>query len=124
MSGAKINDNDLVCNILLSLPKLYETITTVIENTPNLTYSDVKSKLLSEYEKRRLNNQPLDGKLNGDVSTNNSTAFYIQTKNLRRLVFNVERKDIKIGSARKNQIINQEAVYKKEVYTKKRKKLI
>lgn len=54
-SGAKISDEDLICNILLSLPKSYETIVTVIENTPNMTFEMVKTKLIAEYEKRKLN---------------------------------------------------------------------
>lgn len=67
-AGEEIKDQDLICNLLLSLPKSYETMVTVIENIPNVTYGDVKSKLLGEYEKR---------KLSGDVSgvQQSSTAF-------------------------------------------------
>lgn len=53
----EVSDQDLICNILLSLPKSYETLVTVIENMPGLTFEIVKKKLISEYEKRKLMGQ-------------------------------------------------------------------
>lgn len=37
---AQVNDSDLICNILLSLPKIYETISRVIKNTSNITFME------------------------------------------------------------------------------------
>lgn len=52
--GNEMSNEDLVCNILLGLPKLYETVVTVIENIPDITFDIVKKKLLGEHEKRKL----------------------------------------------------------------------
>lgn len=54
LKSAKVDmkDDDMICTLLLSLPKSYETIATVIENVPGVTYEEVKVKLLAESEKR------------------------------------------------------------------------
>lgn len=55
-ADVKLEDQDLICNLLLSLPPSYETFVTVIENLSDVTYETVKSKLLAEDEKRRMGN--------------------------------------------------------------------
>lgn len=52
-----MNDQDLVCSILLVLPKSYERIVTYLENIPNIDFNLTKRKLLSEYEKRKVTSQ-------------------------------------------------------------------
>lgn len=68
-AGTKMEDQDIICNLLLSLPKSYETIVTVIENmSPDtLKYEDVKKKLFAEMEKRNINK--------GSVEHYKGTAF-------------------------------------------------
>lgn len=56
-SGSETSDQDLICNLLLSLPKSYETVVTVIENIQDVTIEIVKKKLFAEYEKRKLSIQ-------------------------------------------------------------------
>ncbi|XP_056647144.1 uncharacterized protein LOC130451850 [Diorhabda sublineata] len=55
-TGVKTDEQDIVCNLLMALPKSYETVVTIIENMPKelLTYKNVKKKLLAEYEKRKI----------------------------------------------------------------------
>lgn len=55
-ADVKLEDQNLICNLLLSLPPSYETFVTVIENLSDVTYKTVKSKLLAEDEKRRMGN--------------------------------------------------------------------
>lgn len=50
----------MVCTLLLSLPSSYETVAAVIENIPDVKYEVVKSKLISEYEKRKINGSNMD----------------------------------------------------------------
>ena len=56
-TGVVIDQQDIICNLLLTLPKSFETVVTVIENMPSdkLEYEDVKKKLLAEEEKKYLN---------------------------------------------------------------------
>lgn len=55
-AGAKLEEQDIVCNLLISLPKSYETVVTVIENldSADQKYEIVKQKLLAEAEKKTL----------------------------------------------------------------------
>lgn len=49
-------DEDIICNLLMTLPRSYEMVVTVIENmlSNQLNYDAIKTKLLSEYEKRKV----------------------------------------------------------------------
>lgn len=73
-AGGKIEDDEIICVVLNSLPENYQTIVTVIENaTPALTLEQVKNKLRAEFEK-------LKGQ-NVDSSTTHSNAFACWTCN-------------------------------------------
>lgn len=72
-AGSKIAEEDLVCNILLSLPKSYEAVVTVLENIPNITFEMVKKKILAEYEKRKLSEEP-----RGSANTERLYALSLQ----------------------------------------------
>lgn len=54
-AGAELRDEDAICNLLMSLPKSYETIIAVLEGTPGLTLDIVKNRLRAEEEKKKLN---------------------------------------------------------------------
>lgn len=53
-SGTEMDEEDLTCNLLLGLPKSYQTVVTVIENLPKVTLEEVKVKLRGVYEKKKL----------------------------------------------------------------------
>uniref|UniRef100_A0A1Y1MQF0 Endonuclease n=2 Tax=Photinus pyralis TaxID=7054 RepID=A0A1Y1MQF0_PHOPY len=76
LKASKVNmdEKDVICNLLLALPKSYETVVTVIENMEpgSLTYEDVKKRLLSEEEKRQLSKKNI-----GPVT--DQTAFSANT---------------------------------------------
>lgn len=57
--GAKMEDLDIVCNLLLTLPRSYDTIVTALETMKPeaLTLEFVKSRLLDEYTKRNSGNE-------------------------------------------------------------------
>lgn len=52
--GAKMEDMDVICHLLLSLPKSYDNLVTALEtmNPKELTLEFVKSRLLDENGKR------------------------------------------------------------------------
>lgn len=52
--GAKMEDMDVICQLLLSLPKSYDNLVTALEtmNPKELTLEFVKSRLLDENGKR------------------------------------------------------------------------
>ncbi|CAH1112192.1 unnamed protein product [Psylliodes chrysocephalus] len=58
-TGVEIQESDVICNMLLTLPKSYETVATIIENKPadTLNNEEVKNKLLAEEEKRKHNSR-------------------------------------------------------------------
>lgn len=57
-TGCKIDEDDKVCHLLLTMPKKYETVITVLETTTtDLTLDLVKSKLLDVELKLRNNSQ-------------------------------------------------------------------
>lgn len=56
-ADSELKDEDLTCTLLLSLPPSYDTMVTVIENLPDLTFEMVKTKLLAEYEKRTVSTE-------------------------------------------------------------------
>lgn len=76
-TGSKVDEQDAVCNLLLTLPKSYETIVTVIENMPQdkISYEVVKSKLRAEAEKRNA----MNNKCREDTSNGNQIAFTLET---------------------------------------------
>lgn len=53
-SGAEIKEEDTICTLLLALPKSYETVMTVLENSPveNINLDFIKAKLRMEAEKK------------------------------------------------------------------------
>lgn len=76
-TGVNITEDEKICNLLMALPKSYETIVTVIENLPasELKYENIKKKLMSENEKRCLNKAP-----NIDTPSTSQTAFMANEK--------------------------------------------
>ena len=54
-TGAEIGEKDIVCNLLLAMPKSFETVVTIIENTPvdTLTLDIAKARLRVEVERRK-----------------------------------------------------------------------
>lgn len=54
-SGAKIEDLDMVCHLLITLPKSYDNLVTAIEtmDQSKITLDFVKSRLLDEQNKRK-----------------------------------------------------------------------
>jgi len=76
-SGVEIKDKDAICTLLLALPKSYETVVTVLENTSaeilNMDY--VKTKLRIESEKRKEND--------GDQSKSTKKAAFMSNKSIK-----------------------------------------
>lgn len=70
--GAKLENLDVVCHLLLTLPKSYESLVTALETLqPNqLTLEFVKSRLLDEYAKRNGENETESVRPNGSVAMN------------------------------------------------------
>lgn len=79
-AGSELKDQDIICTLLLSLPKSFETFVTVIENisSTELTYELVKNKLLAEAEKRNISN----GSVNSSVQMNNSRSVFVSEKDV------------------------------------------
>lgn len=77
-SGTEVKEEDAICTLLLALPKLYETVVTVLENmaieTLDLNY--VKTRLKIDFEKRKENN----GNQNEIVK---EPAVFISNKSIR-----------------------------------------
>lgn len=61
-SGVDLKEQDIVCTLLLAMPKNLETIVNIIESVPadNLTVDFVKSKLRAEVERRKSVNDNSD----------------------------------------------------------------
>lgn len=76
--GTQISDEDLICNLLISLPKSYDTIVTVIEGTPNMNFESVKRRLIAEYEKKKLKHEV-------NERQEESYAFQSQAQNRQKL---------------------------------------
>lgn len=55
--GAKMEELDIVCNLLITLPKRYNTLVTAIEtmDSDKITLDFVKSRLLDEHQKHNPN---------------------------------------------------------------------
>ena len=45
-TDAEVKDDDKICNLLISLPKSYDTVVAILENTKDNKYTEVKSKLV------------------------------------------------------------------------------
>lgn len=54
-TGADLRDQDIICNLLMAMPPSFETVVTILENSPSniLTLDFVKARLRSEVEKRK-----------------------------------------------------------------------
>ena len=74
-SGVEVKEEDAVGSLLMSLPKSYEAVVTVLENLPekdaNLDF--VKSKLRSEAEKKEISKP-------GDVNEHSESAAFVSNK--------------------------------------------
>lgn len=57
-AGADCKEEDIVCTLLLAMPKSFETVLTILENVPptDLTLNLVQAKLRSEIERRQAQN--------------------------------------------------------------------
>lgn len=71
-SGAHVEESDIICYLLLSLPKSYDAVVAALEtmDQTKLTVEFVKARLLDEHNKRQ--NHSTSG------SRQQSTAFYTQ----------------------------------------------
>ncbi|KRT79525.1 hypothetical protein AMK59_7638 [Oryctes borbonicus] len=69
-TGAEVKDEDIVCNLLLAMPKEFDTVVTILENLPasELTLDAAKAKLRAEIEKKRASNVKQD-KVEGKPAT-------------------------------------------------------
>lgn len=72
--GTKLEETDIVCHLLLSLPKSYDAIVTALETVEpeKLTLEFVKGKLLDHEMKRK----------HDKFESPNSAAFFNDTKNI------------------------------------------
>lgn len=73
--GAKMEDMDIVCHLLVTLPKAYDNLVTAIEtmDQSKITLDFVKSRLLDEYAKR--NSGASSGKATPVAMNANITCF-------------------------------------------------
>lgn len=76
--GANLETLDIVCHLLLTLPKSYESLVTALETIqPNrLTIEFVKSRLLDEYAQRNGETEMENPKSNGNVAMNAKKQIY------------------------------------------------
>lgn len=51
-AGGELKEQDVICSLLLALPKSYETVVAVLENKEDVTLDFVKAKLKEEAEKK------------------------------------------------------------------------
>lgn len=54
-AGAKLEENDIVCNLLITLPEAYDNLVIAIEtmDQTKVTLDFIKGRLLDEYNKRK-----------------------------------------------------------------------
>lgn len=84
-AGAEINEKDVIWNLLMNLPRSFNTFVSIVENLPKkqFKYEYVKTKLRSEAEKQTIRGE------NGNEATNitktasatvtpNPVAFHLQ----------------------------------------------
>lgn len=70
VAGAECKEEDMVCILLLAMPKSFETVLTILENVPptDLTIDLVKTKLRAEVERRKAQNQSINAGMRLDLS--------------------------------------------------------
>lgn len=73
--GATVEEMDIICYLLLSLPKSYDTIVTAIETIDSKTLSldFVKTRLLDEFNKRKNNEHESD-------TDNGGVAMHVKSR--------------------------------------------
>lgn len=84
LAGAKLNEMDVVVNLLLTLPNNYDALVTSLEgmDESKLTLEYVKNRLLDEFAKRN----------SGPSQTKSETASAMNAKNLKITCFNCGKK--------------------------------
>lgn len=78
-SGADIKDEDVICTLLLALPKSHETVVTVLENFPaeKIDLDFVKARLRAEAEKKNeIDRSQDEGNKPAAFISNNSIICY------------------------------------------------
>lgn len=87
-AGAECKEEDLVCTMLLAMPKSFETVLTILENIPSddLSLNIVKAKLRNEVERRKAQGQEVFWKKRPEFekpaafSTNSGICYYCGEK--------------------------------------------
>lgn len=84
LAGAKLEEMDLVINLMLTLPRSYDALVTSLEgmDETKLTLDYVKSRLLDEFAKRN----------NGSTQSKTNEACAMQAKNPNIVCFNCGKK--------------------------------
>lgn len=86
--GAKMEDIDVICQLLLTMPNSYNSLVTSLEtlHPETLNMEFVKSRLLDEYRKRNINGILKDSNKNGTSSDSVAmNAFRFQCHNCGKI---------------------------------------